>query len=203
MTFLALLAISCAKEKEQSDKENNQHKVLKTDKAEISEAMVTSRKTVENFYNWYLSDVYIPYLDQDKQNLYQPEIKQKGNSAYIVDTTRYFNLLRAQPFFSENFIAGERQLIATCNTALKSEKLTEEAEVVNGVELCTFLSYDRWVGGQGEEIRNFGIEEVKELGNKAEVKVSTLTPENSMVVQLLIKLSKEDRKWQIDNITVL
>lgn len=148
---------------------------------------------VENFYKWYLENVYLT----EEHDM--PEFKELEAGYFQLDTTAYFEFLRSSGYFSEGFFDSERAAIEVCNSELRNIPSVEAQDYAipsEGIFECRFMEYQRWVGCQGEQIKSVEMVSSSQLTN-GQVKVIVFLCDS---VEVLV--SEDMEFFKIDKIQV-
>lgn len=152
------------------------------------------QEVVNGFYSWYLSEYY---NNPNIKNVQLIEIELTKDSIYQLNQKKYFEILNKTRFFSKNFIINEREKINHCNEELKKINLKN---IENGggiptedINLCNFMNYIPWVGGQGDICEKITISDIDIEGETAKVKVEA-------VDTVIIELVFENDFWKINRI---
>jgi hypothetical protein len=163
-------------------------------------------KVAIDFYQYYLTNVY------GKNNqIAAPTVRLTGG-IYQIDPTQYLKFLNESGFFSSTFYQNELPKFDTCNKALKTitvKQVTDSGgfptDFVPG-DACGFMSFNQWVGGQGEKLDTANVLNSKINSDMAQVTLvigqkldETYSYNYSYPT---ITLVRENGKWKIGGITV-
>ncbi|HYG15412.1 MAG TPA: hypothetical protein VEC12_06620 [Bacteroidia bacterium] len=125
-------------------------------------------KVVDGFYNWYIIENYVGPGSFSSA----PATVKITDSLYQLDVEGHIKVLKNTGFFTKRFIEYERKLVEECNQRIIENKWMDDSEL--DFSGCDYFSYDRWLGGQGEDIDGHEIVAVGLQGEKRTVEVSIL-----------------------------
>lgn len=151
-------------------------------------------KVVDSFYNWYILE---NYAGPDSFSS-RPRVIQLSDTLYQLDSKGHLEALEKTGLFTERFIENERKLIEDCNKSIIENKWMADSEL--DFSGCDYFSYDRWIGGQGEEINGYEIASVLLNDDKQIIKVETLI-NGSPFMTVLVTTVPEGGSYKIDAIS--
>ncbi|MDB5256175.1 MAG: hypothetical protein JWM14_870 [Chitinophagaceae bacterium] len=162
------------------------------------------RKTVTDFYGWYLSAV-----KNHKNAEFEPVFTKNSNGKMTLDFSEYFAQLKKYKF-SDNLMHAEKSSYNICLDSLAkindSDFNTRYTDLSDYERInCDFSNYYRWVGGQEPvdaikissikiKTSSFALVEIRNAFYNAEEKVYHLYG------TIEVSLIKHQGVWEIDTI---
>ena len=171
----------------------------KTNQDDDWDMMVESEERVDEFYSWYINEVYLPHINDDKAHPYTINIDSLGDTIYKCNAEEYFKAIEATGYFSPVYIENVKAKIKACDEAIAQEEGYRRNEAALYVEKCKMLQHYNWVGGQGEPYNDYMISYVEEQQTTSVVKVDIGT-DGTYANTATVTLSKIDSTWYIDNV---
>lgn len=155
-------------------------------------------KTVGEFYNWYINDAY-----SKSTSYYQvPTFEKLDETTYVFDLREFKERVNTIDYLSENYKKKLVSRLESCNSEMRKVKWEYEPEPMFNIDACNYLWGNQWVGGQGEKIDGFKIEEVQTNANDASVIVCILIEDKTFVRSHLF-LTKKDDQYKIHDIKLI
>ena len=154
-------------------------------------------KTVKEFYDWYINEAY-----PKSTSFYQvPGYKKLDETTYIFDLEEYKRRINTINYFSKGFKKKLITRLENCNQEMQKIEWEYEPEPMFNIDACNYLWGNQWVGGQGERISGFIIDETHTNGNEATVMVSILTGDK-VFVRSKILLEMKEKEYKIEDIVL-
>ncbi|HET8859932.1 hypothetical protein [Marivirga sp.] len=155
-------------------------------------------RTVNKFYNWYINDAY-----PKSTSYYQvPTFDKLDATTYVFDLEEFNERINTIDYFSEDYKKKLVSRLENCNSEMRKIKWEHEPEPMFNIDACNYLWGNQWVGGQGENINGFKIEEVQVHSDDVLVIVSILI-EDKTFVRSHVLLTKKDKEFKINDIKLV
>ncbi|MDG5817109.1 hypothetical protein QA601_18570 [Chitinispirillales bacterium ANBcel5] len=117
---------------------------------------------VDEFYNWYIHQIYKTGNSSDYQNA---PFKELAPDKYGLDIETYKQKLDKIHYFSEGYKSALISKNLKCSIAMMNSNhefnpFEEMFHLGEDNHICNILWYDNWLGGQGENINGYKISDV-------------------------------------------
>lgn len=168
-----------------------------SDKSAFAKEDSLAMETVQEFYQWYIYEVY-----PQGSGYYQvPRYEKVDRVTYIFDIDDYQKRLSSVEFFSNGYKKKLIDRIRKCNQAMREVKWEYEPEPMFNIEQCNYLWGNQWVGGQGERVNGFKVESIVVNDGEAHCIVNILI-DDKVFVRSILNLSKFEDEYKITNISL-
>lgn len=155
-------------------------------------------KTVDEFYDWYINDAY-----PKSTSYYQvPTFEKLDETTYVFDLEEFKERLNTIDYFSEDYKKDLVKRLESYNAEMRKVKWEYEPEPMFNIDACNYLWGNQWVGGQGEKINGFKIEEVQKNSDKLSIIVGILINDETFV-RSHVFLTKKDKEFKINDIKLV
>jgi len=150
---------------------------------------------VECFYSWYITEQYL-----ENPSYYQvPDFEKIGKKSYVFNLTQFQARLDKIPYFSESYKTKLIDQLIVCNEKMQKYEWDFEPEPMFNLEPCNYLWGDQWVGGQGENISDFEIDNI-DFENK--IVIVQIFIDDNPFVKSTVKLQESSDGYKISDINL-
>lgn len=126
--------------------------------------------TVDQFFDWYINGIY----PETQGSYLLVSYEKQGHKKYIFNEQEYQEKITSIPFFTRSLKDSLIGNIRKCNAKMLKYDWDYEPEPQFNIDECSYLWYDSWIGGQGEDINGYTIDHVKSDHTSSWFKVTTL-----------------------------
>jgi hypothetical protein len=176
----------------------------KTNSVSNNDTLNAPEKAVLKFYQWYLKDIYL------KKGEEHPGVILTKDSIYKLVRTNHIDFLKNSGYFSDKFYDNEIPMFENCDEQLKKvkPKQVEEsgsspADIFEGkINVCDFMFYQVWTGGQGEDLSTVQIKNSKVTTDSATVIAVIGDSSGYKYSYPRVTVLKENGAWKISRIVI-
>lgn len=157
-----------------------------------------ARQTVDEFYNWFINDAY----PKSTSYFQVPPFERLNETTYIFDLREFKERINTIDYFSNEYKEKLVRRLENCNAEMRKINWEFEPEPMFNIDACNYLWGNQWVGGQGEKITGYKIDEVQKNSEEYSVIVRLLV-EDKTFVHSQVFLTKKDDEFKIYDIKLI